>query len=202
MLPPFYYKSVSDEGLYRYYAEVIEQVGDERLRIYLYHIPTVSQVPISLALIERLLKKYPGIVAGIKDSSGEWQNTLAMLNVFANSGFDVFTGSEFLLLDNLRHGGKGCITATGNINPGPIDQLYRQWRSVDAERLQAGITAVRMSIQKQPMIPALKAVLSHFSHDAQWRRLRPPLVELEHAQAQSLIAELQAVGFEMPGLAA
>src|SRR5512143_2730259 len=64
MLPPFYYKGVSDEGLYRTFAEIIERVGDSRLRIYLYHIPPVSQVPISLALIERLLADYPGTIAG------------------------------------------------------------------------------------------------------------------------------------------
>src|ERR687895_435134 len=92
MLPPFYYKGVSDEGLYRNFAEVIERVGDERLQLYLYHIPPVAQVPITLALIERLLSKYPGIVAGVKDSSGDWSNTRAMLGAFAKEGFDVFAG--------------------------------------------------------------------------------------------------------------
>ena len=118
MLPPFYYKGVSDEGLYRNFAEVIERVGDERLRLYLYHIPPVSQVPITLALIERLLGKFPGIVAGLKDSSGDWANTKAMLDAFKERGFDVFAGSEVFLLDNMRAGGKGCITATGNVNRG------------------------------------------------------------------------------------
>ncbi|HUJ86181.1 MAG TPA: dihydrodipicolinate synthase family protein [Burkholderiales bacterium] len=202
MLPPFYYKGVSDEGLYRNFAEVIERVGDDRLRLYLYHIPPVSQVPITLALIERLLKKYPGIVAGAKDSSGDWSNTKAMLNAFAKAGFDVFAGSEVFLLDNMRHGGKGCITATGNVNPGPIDQVYRNWQAASADRLQAGITATRNIVQKVPMIPALKAIIAHFGNDPQWRTVRPPLVELERAQEQGLIAALRAAGFGMPGLAA
>src|SRR3989441_6149007 len=137
MLPPFYYKGVSDEGLYRNFAEVIERVGDERLQLYLYHIPPVAQVPITLGLIERLLSKYPGIVAGVKDSSGDWSNTRAMLEHFAKGGFDVFAGSEEVLLANMRNGGKGCITATGNVNPGAIDRLYRNWRSADADRMQA-----------------------------------------------------------------
>src|SRR4051812_26148987 len=94
MLPPFYYKGVSDEGLYRNFAEVIERVGDERLQLYLYHIPPVSQVPITLGLIEKLLSKYPGMVAGVKDSSGDWSNTKATLDRFAGQGFDVFAGSE------------------------------------------------------------------------------------------------------------
>ena len=201
MLPPFYYKGVSDEGLYRNFAEVIERVGDERLQLYLYHIPPVAQVPISLALIERLLKKYPGQVAGVKDSSGEWANTKAMLDAFAKDGFDVFAGSEVFLLDNLRHGGKGCITATGNVNPGPIDNVYRKWRSAQADTLQAGITATRKIVQKQPMIAALKAIIAHFGNDPQWKTVRPPLVELTREQEAVLIPELKAAGFAMPGLA-
>jgi len=201
MLPPFYYKGVSDEGLYRNFAEVIERVGDERLQLYLYHIPPVAQVAITLPLIERLLSKYPGIVAGVKDSSGDWSNTKAMLDAFAKGGFDVFAGSEVFLLDNMRHGGKGCITATGNINPGPIANVYRNWRSADAERLQAGISATRKIAQKQPMIPALKAAVAHFGNDALWKTCRPPLVELTPQQEETLITELKAAGFDMPGLA-
>ncbi len=201
MLPPFYYKGVSDEGLYRSFAEVIERVADDRLRVYLYHIPPVSQVPITLGLIERLLRKYPGIVAGVKDSSGDWSNTRAMLDAFAASGFDVFAGSEVFLLDNMRGGGKGCITATGNVNPGPIDAVYRNWRGADADRLQAGITATRQIVQQVPMIPALKAIIARFSGDAEWRRMRPPLVELGPADEDKVIAALRAGGFDMPGLA-
>ncbi len=201
MLPPFYYKGVSDEGLYRNFAEVIERVGDDRLQLYLYHIPPVARVPISLALIERLLKKYPGQIAGVKDSSGDWANTKAMLDAFAKDGFDVFAGSEVFLLDNMRGGGKGCITATGNVNPGPIDQVYRKWQSADADKLQAGITATRKIVQKQPMIPALKAIIAHFGNDPQWKTVRPPLVELTREQEGALFPELKAAGFAMPGLA-
>jgi 4-hydroxy-tetrahydrodipicolinate synthase len=200
MLPPFYYKGVPDEGLYRNFAEVIERVGDERLQLYLYHIPPVSQIPISLALIEKLLAKYPGIVAGVKDSSGDWSNTKAMLDAFAKDGFDVFAGSEVFLLDNMRNGGKGCITATGNINPGPIDRVFKNWRSAEADKLQAGITATRKIVQKQPMIPALKAAIAHFGNDPQWVTCRPPLVELSSSQEEELIRDLKANGFTMPGL--
>jgi 4-hydroxy-tetrahydrodipicolinate synthase len=200
MLPPFYYKGVPDEGLFRNFAEVIERVGDERLQLYLYHIPPVSQVSISLNLIEKLLAKYPGSIAGVKDSSGDWNNTKAMLDAFAKSGFDVFAGSEVFLLDNMRNGGKGCITATGNINPGPIDKVYRNWKTADADQLQAGITATRKIVQKQPMIPALKTAVAHFGNDPQWKTCRPPLVELTSSQEETLIKDLKAAGFTMPGL--
>jgi 4-hydroxy-tetrahydrodipicolinate synthase len=200
MLPPFYYKGVSDEGLYRNFAEVIERVGDARLQLYLYHIPPVSGVPITLALIERLLKTYPQAIAGAKDSSGDWSNTKAMLDAFGKSGFDVFPGSEVFLLDGLRAGGKGCITATGNVNPAAIDNVYRNWRAKDADTLQAGITATRKIVQSVPMIPALKATIAHYADDAEWKRLRPPLVELTPAEEKKLISGLEADGFTMPGI--
>ena len=201
MLPPFYYKGVPDEGLYRNFAEVIERVGDARLQLYLYHIPTVSQVPITLGLIDRLLKAYPGAVAGIKDSSGDWNNTKAVLDAYAKSDFDVFAGSEVFLLANMRGGGKGCITATGNVNPGPINRVYENWRTPEADALQAGITATRDMLQKYPMISALKAIVGHWGRDPDWATVRPPLVELTAVQQHSLVAELTAAGFDMPGLA-
>src|SRR5438046_10746270 len=111
------------------------------MQLYLYHIPPVSQVPITRPLIERLLKKFPGTVAGVKDSSGDWNNTKAMLDAFAKSGFDVFAGSEVFLLDNMRGGGAGCITATGNINPGAINKVFERWRGPSAAALHKHSTA-------------------------------------------------------------
>jgi 4-hydroxy-tetrahydrodipicolinate synthase len=201
MLPPFYYKSVSDDGLFASYAEVIERVGDARLRIYLYHIPPVSQVPISLALIERLLSRYPGTIAGIKDSSGDFDNTRAMLERFTAQGFDVFSGSETFLLATLRGGGAGCISATANVNPAAIATLARDWRLPSADARQADLDRVRAAFQRFPMIAALKAAVAHFSGDETWATLRPPLVALTTEQRAQCTAGWQAIGFSMPGLA-
>lgn len=200
MLPPFYYKGVSDEGLYRNYAEIVERVGDARLQIYLYHIPQVSQAPISLKLIERLLKAYPKNIAGTKDSSGDWNNTKATLDRFSKEGFDVFPGSETFLLAGMRNGGKGCISATANVNPAAIHKLYANWQSADADQLQAGLDQVRGIFQKYPMIPAMKRAVAHWSGHAGWATVRPPLVELGAEQSAALIAELKQAGFSMPGL--
>jgi 4-hydroxy-tetrahydrodipicolinate synthase len=200
MLPPFYYKGVSDEGLYRNYAEVIERVGDSRLRIYLYHIPPIAQVPITLTLIERLLKDYPGVIAGAKDSSGDWSNTEAMLKQFQPEGFDVFPGSESFLLAALRGGGAGCISATANVNPGPIAKLAATWRDANADEQQAGLNKIRAIYQDYVMIPALKAAVAHYGDDPAWLTLRPPLVELNAGQIGELTAKLDAAGFTMPGL--
>jgi len=200
MLPPFYYKGVSDDGLFASYAEVIERVGDSRLRIYLYHIPPVSMVPISLALIDRLLHRYPGIVAGVKDSSGDWNNTRAMLEQFQPRGFDVFAGSETFLLATLRGGGAGCISATANVNPAAIGKLCRDWQEPGADARQAALDMVRAAFQKLPMISALKAAVAHFSGDSAWAAVRPPLVALSEEQRGQLLGSLGDLGFAMPGL--
>jgi 4-hydroxy-tetrahydrodipicolinate synthase len=202
MLPPFYYKGVSDDGLFRSYSEVIQRVGDGSLRVYLYHIPPVSQVPITLTLIERLLKAYPGTIAGVKDSSGNWNNTQAMLERFQPQGFDVFTGSETFLLANLRAGGVGCITATGNVNPGPIVQLYRNWQAPGADERQRALDATRAEFAKFVMIPALKAAIAIYAKDPEWGTVRPPLVDLTPTECDALAAALRGVGFTMPGIEA
>jgi 4-hydroxy-tetrahydrodipicolinate synthase len=202
MLPPFYYKGVSDDGLFRGFAEVIERVGDPALRVYLYHIPPVAQVGIGPALVERLLRAYPGTIAGMKDSSGDLANTRTMLDRFAKDGFDVFVGSEKLLLANLRGGGVGCITATGNVNASAIDRLFREWRSPEAEKLQEDVNAIRGAIEKVPVIPGLKAIVAHHADDPSWATVRPPLVPLAPAARDVLLAELAALRFEMPGIRA
>ncbi|MEO6626729.1 MAG: dihydrodipicolinate synthase family protein [Burkholderiaceae bacterium] len=198
MLPPFFYKGVSDEGLFRSYAQVIDAVQDDRLRIYLYHIPPVAQVGITRTLIERLLKAYPGVVAGIKDSSGDWENTRMLLTEFQPHGFDVFAGSETILLETLRGGGAGCITATGNVNPSAILRLYREWQSDDADVQQAALNRTRAAFKAFPLIAAMKAAIAAKSGDAGWATLRPPLVELSAEQGRQLMCVLDELGFEVP----
>ena len=198
MLPPFYYKGVSDEGLFRAYAQVIESVADERLRIYLYHIPPVSGVPITLGLIERLLKAYPGIVAGTKDSSGDWSHTSATLAQFQPHGFDVFAGSENFLLATMRGGGAGCITATGNVNPSAIVKLYQTWQQADADEQQMKLDEQRAAFARFPMIPAMKSAIALKTGRLDWIHVRPPLVELNDTQRAALAQALDAAQFVMP----
>jgi 4-hydroxy-tetrahydrodipicolinate synthase len=202
MLPPFYYKGLSEDGLFKSFSEVIERVGEARLRVYLYHIPPVAQVPITLGLVERLLEAYPAQTAGMKDSGGDWNNTKAFLDAFARSGFDVFAGSETFLLRNMRNGGAGCISATANVHPGPIARLYDAWQAADADAQQARLDEIRGVFQKFPMIPALKAAIAHYGRDAAWATVRPPLVDLPPEQAKALVTELDRMGFAMPGLKA
>src|SRR6476659_1893589 len=214
MLPPFYYKNVSEEGLYRYFSEVVQRVGDARLRIYLYHIPPVAVVGITPKLVERLLKAYPNAIAGMKDSSGDWNKTKTFLDAFAESdrpvgdstwrartGFEVFVGSESFLLANMRNGGAGTISATANVNPAAIHELYTVApkafgavpADVDLERRQARLDVVRdvFSSTKFPsLIAALKQAIAIYANDPEWARVRPPMAELTTEQAKLLAADL------------
>jgi 4-hydroxy-tetrahydrodipicolinate synthase len=199
MVPPFYFKNVSDDGLFAYYSEVIERVGDERLAIYLYHIPQFTQVPITLGLIERLLKRYPKTVAGAKDSSGDWNNSKAMIDTFGKDGFDVFPASESLLSKAMPIGGAGCISATVNMNPAGIHAVYEQWNGVQAESLQAQADTIRRIFQAVPMIPAMKHVVAEFARDPEWRFVRPPLCQLTEDVASDLLHQLRAAEFNMEG---
>lgn len=202
MLPPFFYKGVSDDGLFAYYSEVIERVGDDRLAIYLYHIPQFTQVPITLNLIERLLKRYPNAIAGAKDSSGDWNNSKAMIETFAAGGFDVFPASESMMSKALPLGAAGCISATVNMNPAGIHQLYQGWQGPEAAFLQASADTIRQIFQAVPMIPAMKHVMSQLTGHAGWRTVRPPLTELPRETAETLTRQLEAAGyFSMPGIA-
>lgn len=193
MLPPFYYKGIGEEGLFRSYAEVIERVPESR--IYLYHIPQISGVPIPLRVIERLLARYGRQVKGIKDSSGDFANTRAMLDAFP--GFEVFSGSEKFLLATLRAGGAGCITATANLNPAAIVRAFRGWQTDEAEALQARIDRTRAIFEEQPLMAGLKEALAHFSGDDVFRALRPPLVPLAPEQRAALVAALSEAGFSL-----
>jgi 4-hydroxy-tetrahydrodipicolinate synthase len=201
MLPPFYFKGVSDEGLYAYYSEVIERVGDARLKVYLYHIPQLTQVPITLNLIAMLRKRYPDTVVGAKDSSGVWDNSKAMIDNFAKDGFDVFPASESTLSTALPIGAAGCISATVNMNPAGIHALYQGWNTAQGPALQAKADVIRKIFQAMPMIPAMKRVAAQFSGQPEWKHVRPPLVDLDEAHAKTLLAQLAECGFDMPGFA-
>ncbi|MBU2531215.1 MAG: dihydrodipicolinate synthase family protein [Alphaproteobacteria bacterium] len=188
MLPPFYYKAPSDDGLFQYFSEVIDEVDDDRLRVYLYHIPPVSQVGFSLDLIDRLRKEFPDIVVGLKDSSGDWSNMKAILERFPD--FELFPGSELFLLDGLRAGAVGTISATANINGAMMRRLYDDWSGANADEIQGEISAIRKALQAYPMIPVLKAIVAHYRNDEPWAVLRAPNMALDPAAGRRAVKEL------------
>jgi 4-hydroxy-tetrahydrodipicolinate synthase len=191
-LPPFYYKGVSDDGLFRFFAELIERVGDDRLRLFLYHIPPMAQVGFTPALIGRLLDAYPGVIAGTKDSAGDAERIEEVCRTFPDLA--VFAGSEALLLDTLRWGGAGCISASVNVTAALTREVYDLWEagSDEADAAQARLTQARRFIEDYPLIPALKAIMRDATGDDGWLNLRPPLDQLDEARARELLARLPA----------
>ncbi len=189
-LPPFYYKGVSDDGLFRFFAELIERVGDDRLRLFLYHIPPMAQVGFTPELIGRLLDAYPGVVAGTKDSAGDAQRIERLCKEFPQ--LTVFAGSERFLLDTLRWGGDGCISATCNVTAAQSRKVYDLWAAGDdaADAEQAALTEARTFLEGFPPIPALKAIMRARTGDDVWANLRPPLDALDEERARAVAARL------------
>ncbi|MCF8165391.1 MAG: dihydrodipicolinate synthase family protein [Rhodoferax sp.] len=200
MLPPFYYKDVTDDGLFAFYSEVIQKVGDAGLQIYIYNIPPVTKINLSLSLLERLAKAYPKTIVGMKDSSGDWAYTESVIKLLAPSGFRVYAGSEVFLMRTLHAGGVGCISATANVNPGAIAHLAAHWKESDADQRQAALDQVRSIFAQYQMIAGMKTAVAHYSKDSEWLRVRPPLMQLSADQQAKLLSELQKINFSMPGL--
>ena len=200
MLPPFYYKDITDDGLFAYFSEVIQKIGNTALQIYIYNIPPVTKINLSLSLLERLVKAYPNTVVGMKDSSGDWEYTESVIKLLAHSGFRVYAGSETFLMRTLRAGGVGCISATANVNPAAIAELAAHWRESDADDRQAKLDQVRGIFAKYQMIAGMKTAVAHYSKDPEWLRVRPPLMQLTADQQAQLLGELKAINFSMPGL--
>jgi 4-hydroxy-tetrahydrodipicolinate synthase len=200
MLPPFYYKDVTDDGLFAFYSEVIQKVGDAALQIYIYNIPPVTKITLSLSLLERLVKEYPNTVVGMKDSSGDWAYTESVIKLLAPTGFRVYAGSEVFLMRTLRAGGVGCISATANVNPKAIADLAAHWHAADADQKQADLDQVRAIFSQYQMIAGMKTAVAHFSKNPEWLRVRPPLMQLTADQQAKLLSELQKINFSMPGL--
>lgn len=188
MLPPFYYKAPSDDGLFQYFSEVIDEIDDDRLRVYLYHIPPVSQVGFSLDLIDRLRKEFPEVVVGLKDSSGDWSNMQSILERFPD--FELFPGSEAFLLDGLRAGAVGTISASANVNGAMMRKLFDDWQAANADELQSQISAIRSTLQGYPLIPVMKALMAHYRGDTAWAVLRAPNMALDPTTARRAIKQL------------
>ncbi len=195
-LPPFFYKSNSDEGLIRAFSEVIERTADPRLELLLYHFPQVSGVPVTKGVIAGLMKRHPGVLRGIKDSSGDLAHTKDLIASFPDLA--IFAGADGHLLEVLKAGGAGTISAAGNLNCHANRQVFDAFERGDLEAAAAGmklVASVREVLQRHPLIPSIKHVIGKARSDATWATMRPPLVELDAATAGRLEAELDATGF-------
>ncbi len=176
-LPPFFFVTASDEGLYRYFSQLIEAVGTDALTICLYHIPQYAGIGFTPTLAARLNEAFPEVVTALKDSSGNWDNTRAVIE--AAPGISVFPGSEGAMLEAMALGGGGCISASCNSNSAGIRKLYDLARAGDtagADALRPQIDAHRAAVFSGGLIPGLKALKAQETGDARWLNLRPPLM--------------------------
>jgi 4-hydroxy-tetrahydrodipicolinate synthase len=187
LLPPFYYKKVSDDGIFAFVAAVIERVGANVPRIMLYHIPPMASIGWSVDLVGRLVEAFPGIIAGMKDSSGDPEHTRKMIEAFP--ALAIFPGAEVYLVKALGWGARGCISASANINGRGIRRLIDRWRETDADRLQAEVNAVRKAAEAHVMIPSLKAMLAERYRDPAWLNVRPPLMRISETARAELLAD-------------
>lgn len=189
MLPPFYYKGISDDGLFASYAAVIERVADPRLRVVLYHIPQMSAVPIPFAVIARLRDAFPGVFTGIKDSAGKLDNMTALVREFPD--LSVLAGADPLMLPLLRQGGAGCITATSNLVATDLAFVFRHFadtsQAAAVEAAQARIVAARNKASQFAQMASLKVMLGAKLGDEGWRRMRPPLMPLSNEETTALL---------------
>lgn len=191
LLPPYYYKGVTDDGLFQFVAEVIGRINNKRLRIYLYNFPQQTGIVWSPDLIARIHEAFPEIVAGMKDSSGDGAYLNMVLERFP--GFAIFPSSESLMVDALAKGAAGCVSATANTHVKAIRALFDGWQAGNAKQMHARASAIRALIQSYPLIAAVKATLAEQHRHRGWSRVRPPLVPLDDRQASELHEKLSAL---------
>ncbi len=197
LLPPFFYKNPSEDGLFAYFSEVIERVGGD-IAIYLYHFPAQSAVPFTVEFIGRLLRAYPAKIRGIKDSSGDFANTKSYVDAFAADGFEVYCGDDGALCDLLAAGGEGCITAAANVGAAISAEVYAGRGTPAGAAAQPRLTAVRKAVTSQALIPGLKSLIARHRHDEAWHDIRPPHLRLSPEAEQALFAAFDATGHVMP----
>jgi len=192
LLPPYYYKNVTDEGLYAFVAEVIKRINDKRLAIYLYNFPQMTTISWSPVLVGLLIQDFPDTVLGLKDSSGQVHYMETLLEQYP--GFAVFPSSESLLLRAMRKGAAGCISATANTHVTGIRWLYDGWQGADATAFHDMASGIREAIQPYGWIPAVKAILAAREGKPDWARVRPPLDALNEEQTKELLKAVAAAG--------
>jgi 4-hydroxy-tetrahydrodipicolinate synthase len=194
VLPPFYYKNVSDDGLIDAYRRVITETGDARLKLFLYHFPRMTGVPVPMAVIAGLREEFPGIIAGVKDSSGDPATLGALCG--HHGDLAVYPGTEILLLAGLRLGSAGCISGSVNVTGAMAAAVYRSWQAgIEDESLQDRLSDVRRVLDQYPLIAALKYLLSRRTGRGDWLRVRPPLRPLPPERAAQLLRKLADIDF-------
>ena len=197
LLPPFFYKNPSEDGLFAYFAEVATRL-DGAIPLFLYHFPAQSAVPVTVPLLARLRHAFPGVFKGVKDSSGDIANTLSYVEHFAAGGFEVYCGDDGALLRVLQAGGAGCITAASNVGSSVSAVVYANAGNETGAAAQVTLAAIRKAVTSAPLIPGLKSLIARHTGLSAWTRIRPPHLRLPHAAETALFEAFDACGVTLP----
>jgi 4-hydroxy-tetrahydrodipicolinate synthase len=184
LTPPFYFREISEDALFHWFAHLFQRLGPKARDMFAYHLPGVTGVPLSVALIGRLKREFPGVVVGVKDSSATWANTAALLE--HHSELMILVGDERDLAKAVRMGGSGSICGLANFAPHILGGAAREGRD------DARIRPVVEAIVRYPVLPSVKAMIAHQKNDPAWRIMRPPQADLDNVRAAKMIAEVDA----------
>ena len=198
VLPPFYYKPQSEESVIRFYSELIDSVNDSRLRIIFYNFPKFTGFNFDLNLIGELKQRFGEIAAGIKDSSGSWENMSAIAQNLRE--FKVYSGTETFLLQTLLNGGSGCITATANLIATECQQVFQEWKNEqfeDAKQTQIKLTSLRKAFESYPFVSSLKSIFADQKDSNEWLHMMPPFEVLIKDQLNELKEILTDLGLDL-----
>ena len=195
-LPPFFYKNPSEDGLAAWFSEVVQRTGGEA-KLFLYHFPAQSAVPFTLGLVARLLRAHPGAFKGIKDSSGDFANTSAYVEHFAQDGFEVYCGDDAHLHRLLQIGGAGSISAASNVSSAVNARVCAGWDGADGAAAQEVLSLLRAAVTSAALIPGLKALVARHTGDDAWLNIRPPHLRLGDEATARLFAAFDACGVEL-----
>lgn len=193
LLPPFYYKKISDAGLETYLARLFDRVGENNVKIYLYHFPQLTGVPFSVSLVERLVSKYPDNIIGLKDSGGDWSHMEEILK--AIPGFGLYTGNEKFLLSVLKAGGAGCISANANFTSPEAAAVYEAWKKGSGEKEQALLSTLRDVLDTYPSVGTLKYIFAKWSGARDWLNVRPPNAVLTAEEGLQIEQKLKEINY-------
>jgi 4-hydroxy-tetrahydrodipicolinate synthase len=189
VLPPFFFKDATDDGVYASYAAVIDAVADARLRVYLYHIPQVTAVPLGNGVIERLCAAYPGTIAGVKDSAGDLAHSLELRARFPDLG--ILVGHEPHLPAMLAAGGAGTVCGLANLFPRTMRRLHDTAETLEEEDALTAIRSMLAILFDYPLLPAFKALMASMTGQSAWRAVRPPLVSLPTGACAGMLDRLR-----------
>jgi 4-hydroxy-tetrahydrodipicolinate synthase len=188
LMPPCVYRGgITDDGAFRFYEGVIEQVADPRLRLLLYHFPDICGVPITPQVVRRLDERYQGIVVGVKDSGGDLDFTQDLVRRFSH--LSIFTGTEVHLPELLHTGARGTICGLANVMPRLIRAMVDMPTAFDRRATLPHILSGDMVLSRRPFIPSTKAIVAEILDDVEWRRVLPPMSELPALERQRMVED-------------